>query len=62
MNFSIKDFLGKCDQTRNFLQIWLHLLNKSLMANFIFFAVPSIFPDSGSWNQYSKLKLYLLDF
>ena len=62
MNFSIEDFLSKCDQIRNFLQIWLHLLNKSLMENFIFCAVLSIFPDSGSWNQHSQLKLYLLDF
>ena len=36
MNFSIKDFFSKCDQIRSFLRIWLHLLKKSLMENFIF--------------------------
>ena len=36
MKFSIKDFSGKCDQIRSFLQIWSHLLKKSLMENFIF--------------------------
>ena len=33
--FSIKDFFSKCDQIRRKLRIWLHLLNKSLMENFI---------------------------
>ena len=37
--FSIKDFFSKCDQIRNFLQIWSHLLKKSLLKNFIFCAV-----------------------
>ena len=41
MKFSIKDFFGKCDQIRNFLRIWSHLLKKSLMKNFIFCAVMS---------------------
>ena len=36
MKFSIKDFLSKCDQIRRKLRIWLHLLKKSLMENFIF--------------------------
>ena len=40
MKFSIKDFFCKCDQTRR-LRIWLHLLKKSLMENFIFCAVIS---------------------
>ena len=35
MKFSIKDFFSKCDQIRSFLQIWLHLLKKSLIENFI---------------------------
>ena len=38
MKFCIKDFFSKCDQIRCFLQIWLHLLKKSLTENFIFFA------------------------
>ena len=36
MKFSIKDFFSKCDQIRRKLQIWSHLLKKSLMENFIF--------------------------
>ena len=39
MKFSIKDFSRKCDQIRSFLGIWSHLLEKSLMENFIFCAV-----------------------
>ena len=40
MKFSIKDFSSKCDQIRSsFLRIWPHLLEKSLMENFIFCAV-----------------------
>ena len=36
---SIEDFVSKCDQIRSFLQIWSHLLKKSLIENFIFCAV-----------------------
>ena len=36
MKFSMKDFFSKFDQILSFLRIWLHLLNKSLMENFIF--------------------------
>ena len=36
MKFSIKAFFSKCDQIRRKLWIWLHLLKKSLMENFIF--------------------------
>ena len=39
MKFSIKDFFGKRDQIRSFLQIWSHLLKNYLMENFIFCAV-----------------------
>ena len=39
MKFSIKDFCSKSDQIRSILQIWLHLLKKSLMENFIFCGV-----------------------
>ena len=39
MKFSIKDFSRKYDQIRSFLRIWSHLLEKSLMENFIFCAV-----------------------
>ena len=33
------DFSSKCNQIRRKLQIWSHLLEKSIMENFIFFAV-----------------------
>ena len=36
IKFSIKDFLGKCDQIRQKLQIWPHLRKQSLTENFIF--------------------------
>ena len=39
MTFSIKDFFSKCDQIRRKLRIWLHLLRKFLMENFIFYVV-----------------------
>ena len=39
MKFSFEDFFSKCDQIRRGLRIWSHLLNKSLMENFIFCAV-----------------------
>ena len=39
MRFSNKDFFSKCDQILKKLQIWLYLLKKSLMENFIFLAV-----------------------
>ena len=39
MKFSIKDFFSKCDQIRRKLRILSHLLKKSLMENFIFWAI-----------------------
>ena len=39
MKFSIKDLFSKCDQIRRKLRIWSHLLKKSLIENFIFYAV-----------------------
>ena len=39
MEFSIKDLYSIFDQIRSFLQIWLHLLKKSLLENLIFCAV-----------------------
>ena len=36
MKYSIKDFFSKCDEIHSFLQIWSHLLKKSVMENFIF--------------------------
>ena len=45
MTFSIKNFFSKCDQIRRKLQIWSHLLKKSLMKNVIFCAVCDTFLD-----------------
>ena len=39
MKISIKDFCSISDQICSFLEIWSHLLNKSLMENIIFCAV-----------------------
>ena len=35
----MKDLFSKCDQIRWKLQIWSHLLKKSLMENFMFYAM-----------------------
>ena len=37
--FSVKDFFSKSDQIRRKLRSWSHLLKKSLMKHFIFYAV-----------------------
>ena len=37
--FSIKDFFIKCDQIRSFRRVWSHLLKKSSMGKFTFYAV-----------------------
>ena len=39
MKFSTKDSFSKCDQIRRYLRIWSHLLKKSIIENFIFWAV-----------------------
>ena len=41
MKLSIKDFFSKCDEICRKLQIWSHLLKKSLMKYFTFFRVRS---------------------
>ena len=43
MKFFIKDFFSKCEQIRNKVPIWSHLLKKSLMEN-VFGAVLCTFP------------------
>ena len=40
--FSIIDFISKCDQIGSFLRIWSHLLKKSLMEIFISCAVSEL--------------------
>ena len=52
MKFSINDFSSKCDQIRSFLRIWPHLLEKSLIENFIFCAV-----FMGIWKKTQKIEL-----
>ena len=42
IKFSIKDFFSKCDRIRSFLRIWSHLMKKSFMENFIFYAIQSL--------------------
>ena len=60
MKFSIKDLFSKCDQIRSLLRIRSHLLMKSLMENFIFYAV--LFKQ---WNDFwmefivKKMKFHL---
>ena len=39
LKFSITDFFSKCDQIWSFLQIWSHLLKKSVIDNFMFWTV-----------------------
>ena len=39
MKFPIKDCSSKCEIIRSFQRIWLHLLEKSFMENFIFCVV-----------------------
>ena len=39
LNFFIKDFLSGWEQIHSKLQIWSHLLKKSIMEDFIFCAV-----------------------
>ena len=54
MKFSIKDFFSKCDQIRSFLQIWSHSLKKSLIENFIFCTVKTIYTKTSYGFEYKK--------
>ena len=45
--FSIKDFFSKYDQTRRNLWICSHLLKKSLMENFTYWAVRKFLKNLG---------------
>ena len=51
MKFSINAFFIKCDQIRNVLRIWSHLLKKSLTENFIFCAVYIPSKHSSWWRR-----------
>ena len=59
MKFSIKDIFSKCYQTRSFLQIWLHLLKKSFMENFIFLSSKNMLLSSWKRNAlcYNYMRL-----
>ena len=47
MKFAIKDFFSKYDQIRRELRIWSYLMQKSLMENFIFCAVRTLYLKIG---------------
>ena len=51
---SIKDLSRKCDQFRNFLQIWSHWLRESLMENSIICAVSVNFSFLDIFRKYKK--------
>ena len=52
MKFSIEDFFSKCKQIRWKLRTWSHLLKKSLMANFIFCAMPKRLVRGKKYDHY----------
>ena len=52
MKFSIKGFFSESGQIRSFLWILPHLLNKSLMENFVFCAMNT------QWYLYWNLACY----
>ena len=56
--FSIKDFFSNCDQIRRFLPVWSHLVNKSIMENFIFCAVCNIYIP----NNYKRVDFQTDDY
>ena len=68
MKFSSKDFFSKCDQIRRKLQIWSNLLKKSLMENFIFYAVKTtkfelivLLEIASCWSEiWTRLATYFL--
>ena len=53
--FSIKDFFSECEQIHSFLLIWSHLLEISLMENFIFYAVNNV-------RKWITIKLAVLNY
>ena len=55
MEFSITGLFSKCDQIRSFLQIWRHLLKKSLTENFIIWAMQ----DSTKFYKIHMINVYI---
>ena len=63
MKFSISKFFRKCDQIHKKLRIWLHLLNKSLMKNFIFLcSVISRCVNVVEMNSFHRVSPGILEF
>ena len=62
MKFFIKDFLSKCDQIRSFFRIRSHLLKKSLMESFIFYAVLSVTSETQKYFIHSNRHQILQPF
>ena len=63
MKFSIKDFFIKCKQISSFLRIWLHLLKKSLVENFIFCAVwVTMIPNNLGFHQDYQLVVFQANY
>ena len=59
MKFSIKDFFSKCEQICKKLRFWPHLLKKSLMENFIFWAVSQRDSDTNKFLKYQWVTLFI---
>ena len=59
MKFFIRDFSSKSDQIHSFLQIWSHLLKKSLMENFTFCAAP--FSDWERVNEMNRESFFKIE-
>ena len=54
MKFFIKDFLSTCDQIRSFFRTRSHLLKKSLMESFIFYAVLTVTSETQKYFIHSN--------
>ena len=57
MKFSTKDFFSKCDQIRSFLR---HLLKKSLIKNFAFWAVLVCYGENILQRSRLEIRFYIL--
>ena len=62
MKFSFKDFFSEGDQNLNLLRIWLHLVKKSLLENFIFCVVKHVkeFTFSFYLTQLASERVFLI--
>ena len=58
MKFSVEAFLSKCDQIRRKLRSWSLLLKKSLMENYIFYAlIVCVYMLVKPWRRLENLTL-----